>query len=105
LDVPFSFSWLFPSNEPFDFRSFFRFFHNQRSKESLLTHSTEDLEAYANAWANKFVDINLRRHLASWFLHLKDAYPEELPKLKVRIGKMSFTAMGVTNLWLHKIDY
>jgi hypothetical protein len=96
LDVPFSFSWLFPSNEPLDFRSFFRFFHNQRSKESLIAHTAEDLEANANAWADKFINTNLRPHLASWLLQLEDAYPEELPKLKVRLRKTSFTTMGVT---------
>jgi len=26
----------------------------------------ENLEAYANTWANKFVDINLHPHLVSW---------------------------------------
>jgi hypothetical protein len=96
LDVPFSFSWFFLSNEPFDFRSFFKFFHNQWSKESLLVHTVKDLEAYANAWVDKFVDTNLRPHLASWLLQLEDAYPEKLPKLKARLGKTLFTAMGVT---------
>jgi hypothetical protein len=83
-------------NEPLDFRSFFRFFHNQWSKESFLAHTTEDLEAYANAWTGKFVDTNLCPHLASWLLQLEDAYPEELPKLKARFKKTLFTAMGVT---------
>jgi hypothetical protein len=55
----------------------------------------EDLEAYANVWADKFVDTNLRPHLASWLLQLEDAYPEELPKLKARLEKTPFTAMGV----------
>ncbi len=96
MDVLFSFSRLFPSNEPLDFRSFFKYFHNQRNKESLLAHTAEDLEAYVNAWANKFVDTNLCPHLASWLLELENAYPEELPKLKAHLGKTSFTAMGVT---------
>ncbi len=33
--------------------------HNQRNKESLLIHMVEDLEAYTNTWANKFVNANL----------------------------------------------
>ncbi|CAM6074878.1 unnamed protein product [Sphagnum tenellum] len=73
-----------------------RFFHSQRSKESLLAHTAEDLEAYGNAWADKFVDTNLRPHLASWLRELEDVYPEELPKLRARLGKTPFTAMGVT---------
>jgi hypothetical protein len=81
---------------PFDFPSFFRFFHNQRSKESLLAHTAEDLEAYGNAWADKFVDTNLRSCLASWLQELEDVYPKELPKLTARLGKTPFTAMGVT---------
>jgi hypothetical protein len=57
------FAFLFRTNFLiFDF--LFRFFHNQRSKESLLLHTAEDLEAYANAWADKFVDASLRPHLA-----------------------------------------
>ncbi len=59
-------------------------------------HTAEDLEAYANAWADKFVDTNLHPHLASWLLQLEDAYPKELPKLKARLEKTPFTAMGVT---------
>jgi hypothetical protein len=54
------------------------------------------LEAYGNAWADKFVDTNLRPHLASWLQELEDVYPEELPKLRARLGKTPFTAMGVT---------
>ncbi len=92
----FIFLVFFLSNKPFDFRSFFRFFHNQRSKESLLTHMVKDLEAYANAWADKFVDANLQPHLASWLRQLEDEYPEELLKLKARLEKTSFTTMGVT---------
>jgi hypothetical protein len=56
----------------------------------------EDLEACANTWADKFVDANLRPHLASWFQELEDAYPEKLPKLKARFGNTPFTTMGVT---------
>ncbi len=56
----------------------------------------EDLEAYANTWANKFVDANLHPHLVSWLRELEDAYPEQLPKLKVCLGKTPFIAMGVT---------
>jgi hypothetical protein len=82
-------------NEPFDFLSFFKFFHSQRSKESLLSHKAKDLEAYANVWADKFVNTNLRPHLASRLLQLEDAYPEELLKFKARLKKMPFTAMGV----------
>jgi len=59
-------------------------------------HTAEDLEAYANVWADKFVDANLCPHLASWLRQLEDAYPQELLKLKARLGKMSFIAMGVT---------
>ncbi len=59
-------------------------------------HMAKDLKAYANVWADKFVDTNLRPHLASWLLQLEDAYPKELPKLKARLGKTPFTAMGVT---------
>ncbi len=59
-------------------------------------HTAEDLEAYGNAWADKFVDTNLRPHLASWLQELEDVYPKELPKLRVRLGKTPFTAMGVT---------
>jgi hypothetical protein len=44
---------------------------------------TKDLEACANVWATKFVDTNLRPHLASWIRQLEDAYPEEFLKLKV----------------------
>ncbi len=84
----------FSLEQTFWFQSFFKFFHNQRSKEFLLTHTTEDLEAYANAWANKFVDTNLRPHLAFWLLQLENAYPKELPKLKARFGKTPFTTMG-----------
>ncbi|CAK9278607.1 unnamed protein product [Sphagnum jensenii] len=79
-----------------------RFYYNncvpasQRSKESLLAHTTEDLKAYTNAWADKFVDTNLRPHLASWLLQLEDAYPEELPKLKAHLRKTPFTTMGTT---------
>ncbi len=58
----------FPLNEPLDFQSFFRFLHNQQSKESLLVHITKDLKAYANAWADKFADTNLRPHSTSWLL-------------------------------------
>jgi hypothetical protein len=89
--------WVFsPQASFFHFSSFFKFFHNQQSKESIFTHTVEDLEACANAWADKFVDANLRPHLASWLQQLEDAYPEELPKLKARLGKTPFTAMGVT---------
>lgn len=56
----------------------------------------KDLKAYVNAWADKFVDTNLRPHLAFWLLQLEDAYPKELPKLKARLGKTPFTTMGVT---------
>jgi hypothetical protein len=56
----------------------------------------EDLEAYLNAWADKFLDANLCPHLVSWLRQVEDAYPEELPKLKACFGKMSFTPMGVT---------
>jgi hypothetical protein len=101
LDVLFSFSWLFLSNELLDFRSFFRFFHNQWSKESLFAHMVEDLKAYANVWANKFVDTNLRPHFVSWLLQLEDTYPEELPKLTACLEKMPFTAMGVTKNYVY----
>jgi hypothetical protein len=57
---------------------------------------TKDLEACANAWANKFVDANLRPHLASGLRQLEDSYLEELFKLKVRLRKTPFIAMGVT---------
>jgi hypothetical protein len=56
----------------------------------------EDLKAYDNVWADKFVDTNLRPHLASWLQELEDVYPKELPKLTTRLGKTPFTAMGVT---------
>ncbi len=85
-----------PLTSLFHFGSFFRFFHNQQSKESLFAHMAKNLEAFANTWADKFVDTNLRPHLASWFRELEDAYPEDLPKLKARLRKMPFTAMGVT---------
>jgi len=80
----------------FHFRSFFRFLHNQRNKESFFDHTAEDLEAFTNAWADKFVNANLRPHLASWLRELEDAYPEKLPKLKACFGKTPFTIMGVT---------
>jgi hypothetical protein len=57
----------------------------------------KNLEAYANIWADKFVDANLRPQLASWLQQLEDAYPEELPELKACFEKTLFTIMGVTN--------
>jgi len=54
------------------------------------------LRGYDNVWVDKFVNTNLCPHLASWLLQLEDVYLEKLPKLKARLGKTSFTTMGVT---------
>jgi hypothetical protein len=59
-------------------------------------HTTQDLEAYPDAWADKFVDTNLCLHLVSWLQQLEDAYLGKPPKLKVHLGKTPFVVMWVT---------
>jgi hypothetical protein len=96
----FNFHGFFSLCKSFIYLFIFRFLHKEQSKESLHRYTTKNLEAYASIWTNKFVNTNLHPQLASWLKELEDAYPKELPLLKVHFGKTSFTIMRVMKNYL-----
>ncbi len=58
--------------------------------------SKEELEVYIDSWAERFVNTNLCPYLTSCIKKFQDAFPEELPLQKARLGRTPFTTMGVT---------
>ncbi len=73
-----------------------RYQHKARSKVLQNTYFSGQAKHYADAWADKFVSINLHPQLTSWLKKLDVLFPKELPFSWEQIRKMCFTTTGVT---------
>ncbi len=56
-----------------------RYQHKARSKVLQNTYFSGQAKHYADAWADKFVSINLHPQLTSWLKKLDVLFPKELP--------------------------